>query len=150
MHARIEFEYGAETIIKALSPDGYTALRDHFPEWPEAQSSWSHWQHNPQHVIDLTTTGAALAEVGIEFKIKRFVGCRKVASDKPGAVVNLQVAIPNLLLFAVDEVELLDDCCTDRLNDKLGEGWRILAVCPPANQRRPDYIIGRQKKDGDR
>ena len=25
----------------------------------------------------------------------------------------------------------------------ISEGWRILAICPQPNQRRPDYIMGR-------
>jgi hypothetical protein len=37
----------------------------------------------------------------------------------------------------------LDDACTDDVQRHLDEGWKILAVCPPNSQRRPDYILGR-------
>lgn len=60
-----------------------------------------------------------------------------------GSAVQITVA-DNALLF-IDEVELYEDCCTHLLQDKLEEGWRIIAVCPPNAQRRPDYILGRRK-----
>lgn len=63
---------------------------------------------------------------------------------KEGAMV--QIHIPDHTLSYVDEVDHLDDCCTDTLQEKLDEGWRILAVCPPNAQRRPDYVIGRRKR----
>lgn len=144
MHARIEFEYGTEATIKGMERAAYAALRDdYFPGWPEKPSDWSSWTHGREVLVDLTIVGAPLSEAGLEYKVKRFIGCRKVAT--PDKTVNLQVAIPNLLLFSVDEVELLEDACTDNLQSHLNEGWRILAVCPPANQRRPDYILGRQR-----
>jgi hypothetical protein len=58
----------------------------------------------------------------------------------------VQITIPDLGLLYIDEVTHMDDACTDTLQDKLDDGWRILAVCPPNAQRRPDYILGRRKK----
>jgi hypothetical protein len=55
----------------------------------------------------------------------------------------MQVHIPNEYLYRINEVEVLDDCCTDRLREYLDDGWRIICVCPPNSQRRPDYVIGR-------
>lgn len=57
----------------------------------------------------------------------------------------VQIAIPDIGLMLVEEVEVVDDACTDRIQSKLDEGWRILAVCPPNAQRRPDYVLGRRK-----
>ena len=50
---------------------------------------------------------------------------------------------PSNLLMSVDETLLLEDCCTDVLQGKLNDGWRIIAVCPQP-QRRPDYVLGRK------
>ncbi len=58
----------------------------------------------------------------------------------------VQVSIPDLGLLLMDEVQHLDDCCTDQLQKELDDGWRILAVCPPNAARRPDYILGRRKR----
>lgn len=53
------------------------------------------------------------------------------------------VSVPGLGLLLLNEVQVEKDCCTDRLNDLLRDGWRIVAVCPQPDQRRPDYVIGR-------
>lgn len=60
-----------------------------------------------------------------------------------GRVVIL--ALPDIGLLTIDEVTWLDDACTEELQRKLDEGWRILAVCPPNAQQRPDYTLGRQR-----
>ena len=60
-----------------------------------------------------------------------------------GVIPRRYVHIPNQELFAIQECKVLNDCCTDELNKVISEGWRILAICPQPNQRRPDYIMGR-------
>lgn len=61
----------------------------------------------------------------------------------------VQISVPDLGLMLIDEVDWLEDACTQELQSRLDEGWRILAVCPPNAQRRPDYILGRPKaRDG--
>lgn len=57
----------------------------------------------------------------------------KTSSEQPG---------PSLL--NVDETLLMEDACTNALQENLDNGWRILAVCPQP-QRRPDYILGRRR-----
>lgn len=64
---------------------------------------------------------------------------------KTGTAVNITVADNHLV--RVDEVTWVDDACTQEIQGLLDEGWRILAVCPPNAQRRPDYILGRRKAD---
>lgn len=148
--AAVEINYEADSKIKALLPEQYAALRDGFTalQLPEDQAEFKNvgWDLRT-HLIDLTTTGALLADLELPFTIKRFKSCYKVETKGPTSNVNLQVAIPNLLLWSVDEVMVAEDECTMSLQDRLNEGWRILAICPPAAQRRPDYILGRQKKD---
>lgn len=46
-------------------------------------------------------------------------------------------------LLVITETMLLEDSCTDSLQGYLSEGWRIVAVQPQPDQRRPDYILGR-------
>ena len=57
----------------------------------------------------------------------------------------VQIAIPDIGLLQIKDVCVEEDCCTDFLQQRLNEGWRILAVCPPNAARRPDYILGRTK-----
>lgn len=49
-------------------------------------------------------------------------------------------------LMTIDSTMLLEDSCTDILQDYLNKGWRIIAVCPQPDSRRPDYILGRSGK----
>lgn len=54
-----------------------------------------------------------------------------------------EVHMPGQALSLYNEVQLLEDCCTDQLQSSLASGWRIIAACPQPDQRRPDYILGR-------
>lgn len=54
------------------------------------------------------------------------------------------VHVPGLGLMLVNEVRIEEDLCTDTLQGLLDKGWRILAICPQPDQRRPDYVLGRQ------
>lgn len=58
----------------------------------------------------------------------------------------VQITIPDMALMYIKEVTWLEDACTDDLQAHLDDGWRLLAVCPPNAQRRPDYILGRLAK----
>lgn len=59
----------------------------------------------------------------------------------------VQITLPDVGLLLIDEVTWLEDECTQVLQEHLNQGWRIIAVCPPNAQRRPDYILGRRRKD---
>lgn len=54
----------------------------------------------------------------------------------------VEVHTPGNALATYNRVMLMEDACTDALQEKLSEGWRIIAVCPQPDQRRPDYILG--------
>jgi len=57
------------------------------------------------------------------------------------------VHMPGNLMASYNEVQLLEDCCSDALQESLTQGWRIIAACPQPDQRRPDYILGRFSPD---
>lgn len=67
----------------------------------------------------------------------------------PESYVNnrVDVHVPGNALLAIDEVFVAEDLCTDALGTYLEEGWRIVAVCPQPDQRRPDYVLGRRHQD---
>lgn len=50
---------------------------------------------------------------------------------------------PGLTLQTVTHLMLASDACTDLVQEYLSRGWRILAIQPQPDQRRPDYILGR-------
>lgn len=57
---------------------------------------------------------------------------------------------PHIGLWNMNETLLLEDSCTDALQDYLNQGWRMIAIQPQPNQRRPDYILGRYNINYDR
>lgn len=57
------------------------------------------------------------------------------------------VHVPGMALMLINRTMLLEDCCTDRLQSHLTDGWRIIAACPQPDQRRPDYILGRYEPE---
>lgn len=56
-----------------------------------------------------------------------------------------EVHVPGLGLLNVNETKVVEDYCTHALQNELDDGWRILAICPQPDQRRPDYVLGRTK-----
>jgi hypothetical protein len=57
------------------------------------------------------------------------------------------VHIGNLGLLNINQLAYTTDKCTEELQNILNEGWRILAVCPQPDQRRPDYVLGRYNEN---
>lgn len=51
--------------------------------------------------------------------------------------------VANEFLSSINSTMLLEDSCTDVLQDALNKGWRILNVTPQPDQRRADYVLGR-------
>jgi hypothetical protein len=58
-----------------------------------------------------------------------------------------EVHIPNLGLLNINRLAYATDYCTEELQRILHKGWRILAICPQPDQRRPDYILGMHVSD---
>jgi hypothetical protein len=72
----------------------------------------------------------------------------KLANFNPETQFNYKVGvhISDLGLLAVKYTTWLEDVCTQELQRYLDDGWRILAVCPQPDKRRPDYVLGRNDK----
>lgn len=141
------------------SPEKFQRLKDLIPGVPDTTDSLFSYI---EAIVDLPSVLPELAALGIEPTIKAFknnviLGVHekiRYLEDQQkllrqqiyqdGMVV--QVHIPNVGMYLIDEVDVLTDICTNTLQDYLDDGWRILCVCPPNGQRRPDYIIGRSGK----
>jgi hypothetical protein len=54
----------------------------------------------------------------------------------------LEIHQPNMPLFTYNNFIHLGDCCTDILQEHINRGYRVVAICPQPDQRRPDYILG--------
>ncbi|QBQ72395.1 hypothetical protein CPT_MTx_089 [Serratia phage MTx] len=53
------------------------------------------------------------------------------------------IHMPGMALMTINQTMLMEDSCTDALQDAIDQGWRIIAACPQPDKRRPDYILGR-------
>ena len=89
-----------------------------------------------------------------EFKVLKTLGERFTSrisdfGNHYETIVNekCNVAVAGLGMLTIDEVKCNYDLCTESLQDELDKGWRIIAICVQPDQRRPDYILGRTKKD---
>lgn len=149
MIARVEFDYRTDFEKLAGVPETLAILRASIhdaPSDPEQALKGYAWPR--ETLIDLEVDGPRLVAIGVHFTVKSFKGTLPLQTVLPdGKDYVVHVHIPNLGLLTVDEVMVEEDCCTDNLQRRLNEGWRILCVCPPKNARRPDYIMGRAKED---
>ena len=66
-------------------------------------------------------------------------------TQRETSIVNekCHVSVAGLGTLNIDTVQVAEDFCTEQLQYKLNEGWRILAICVQPDQRRPDYILGK-------
>lgn len=96
---------------------------------------------------------AALTDMGLRVNVRRVKGMfSDVASLQPSEILaiaqksrsEVHVHVPGgVALTSITQVEYMEDACTNALQDKLNEGWRIIAVCPANDTRRPTYILGK-------
>lgn len=154
MIVRVEFDTWTEAW-KQLTAEGYAELRTLVPDLPDTKPDWM----SSEYTLDLSEIQEVVMKYRLELKLHPLkngmlvsLKDRVSALEREGKLTRMQLAIggavvqihvPNIGLIAMNEVEVLNDGCTDALQKMLDEGWSILAVCPPNAQRRPDYIMGR-------
>lgn len=135
-----EWEVVAGRLTEVIPGASFHAYEK--PE-PDAEGNLRHVYNPGAHLVDLTEATPVLAELQIEFDVKRFKGTYRAGTTGNGSVnTNIQIAIPDMALLQIVCVKVLEDACTQDLQRQLDDGWRILAICPPHAQRRPDYILG--------
>ena len=144
--------------FKALTPEQWDELRLAIPQLPAEKPTWS-----TQEVLINDEAIKILVKYKLELELSEkdttgtmFVKLQDQLDKLEGkthdlaALINtkaaVQIAIPDLGLMLIDEVTYLENACTDAVQGMLDDRWRILAVCPPNAQRRPDYIFGRRKR----
>lgn len=90
-----------------------------------------------------TVEGKVSVDLGEMFQNVSSKSERPVVSEENYYNQKCEVHLPGNMLATYNEILLLEDVCTDELQRSLGNGYRIITACPQANQRRPDYILGR-------
>jgi hypothetical protein len=124
-----------QELLKKASLDEVPIINE------KGEINW--WQH---HLVDLDKV--PLVPYKIEKHIyypTRHIDNLDVETDSRPLPMNARcnVTVPGLGLLLINEVLVRTDYCTEQLNEDLKAGYRIIAVCPQPDQRRPDYVLGR-------
>lgn len=129
-----------------------TGLDFELAAWEEDRSYQVIFLKSPSLVSEAELTDLHIA--GVSFRIE---GTKELSPD-PEVLFNpkvpegpsdqhfnnrVEVHMPGQALSIYNETLLMEDSCTDALQNELANGWRIIAVCPQPDQRRPDYVLGR-------
>lgn len=164
MLSRISVSFNKTAEVPKMPQDAYEALKELFPGHYRLKEGIPDWFYNEEIFGDVNIIAEALLpfkcfeikilEIGngtmkvkMTDRIEKLVGegvLEEVHQYMKGGIV--QISIPDIGLLLMDEVTWLEDCCTEELQKSLNDGWRIIAVCPPNSQRRPDYILGRRRR----
>lgn len=135
----------------------------------DKDSSYSQVLAEPSSAVISKDQICELAIAGIPFTVKQKVNVVvditsqlmevankpiKLAMENSGGDTynnKCEVHMPGNMMAMYNEMLLLEDSCTDELQNALNSGWRLVAACPQPDQRRPDYILGRfnPEFDGD-
>lgn len=144
---KVEFSWESRDKLVKMPAEDYQKLRKDVICLPEEQGGYFYGDY----VIDAEAI-EKLIGAGIEVNVKQIKNTYSPQKTEAPWVKNLDTAknavhihVPNIGLLMINEVMVLEDSCTDILQQHLNENWRILAVCPPNGTRRPDYVLGRTK-----
>jgi hypothetical protein len=86
-----------------------------------------------------------LVALGAKPQLERVKGVSYAPASPAAQAVNNSttvISVANHNLFEVTKVTWIENACTEELQRMLDAGWRILAVCPSNDARRPDYVLG--------
>lgn len=159
MIASFSFGHGQ---LDSCTVEKWEKLREQMPQLPTLKEAQDKWYQNytgdlravMRAGFDIQVSPAksdASALLSIEERLSELA--EKIGSIPKTPMIENQsfnsrcsVHVPGLGMLLIDEVMVRIDYCTEALQDDLDNGWRVLAICPQPDQRRPDYILGRQKK----
>ena len=117
--------------------------------WPEMKAELDDQDHRKglksYQCSGLATIDAAL-KVGQKFHViegTRYAEFEDLAKVAPAPVnERCNVVVNGADLTRITKVQVIEDCCTDVLQQHLNDGAQIIAVCVQPDQRRPDYVLG--------
>ena len=150
--------YGADAKIGPLGSEPfYSSLRKLVPGMHENPLEFYKYEN---YEGPFSAIMEIVSAVGQTIEVKKVIGQHSLAEDireltrRVETLKNVEqvynkrcnVHVPGLGLLLIEETYVETDACTELIDKKLEEGWRILAVCPQPDQRRPDYVMGRNKR----
>lgn len=132
------------------NPEKMPLFRARFPslELPEDPEKYKSWYFGGDMIVDeadLSFIKEHLPDIEIKLRKVRGLANHSHPNNMPNAIY--QISVANVGLMQVVCVDVLEDACTEELQRWLDMGWRILAVCPPNDARRPTYIMGHFERE---
>jgi hypothetical protein len=76
-----------------------------------------------------------------DFDVTRFSGGKIDQWDGSAAQIN-NISVAGQALLDIRTITWVEDSCTELVQRALDDGWKIVAVCPANDSRRPTYILG--------
>ena len=144
--------YDWEKKLKGLTPDAYSSFRRRVlsmslpADASEIKNTYIH-----DGLIMEGDEVDAWAGVGVEVTVSRPKGLRSSSEDLHKTVY--QIAVANVGLMQIQRVEVIDgadwrdEWQVNELQRWLDRGWRLLAVCPPNDDKMPRYVVGHFDKE---
>lgn len=153
--AKLEHGWAKKVAALALNNSDYMAFRAKIknkemleilgpPSEFDATKAGEKFHYWDAMLMDADEAGA-WSDIGVELQMNRIKGVS--SSDRDITKTIYQISVANVGLMQIQRVQVWEDCCTDELQRMLDQGWRILAVCPPNDARRPSYVLGHFEKD---
>lgn len=146
----IEMSWNFDTKVKEMSQQDRDKLRANvfaFKELKDPVVDEKYYSSGVYGKVLVTEDEFSfIKEMQLDCEVKNFK--HTYASELPsqnGAKYHFH--LPNISLIQFDAVQVLEDVCTEKLQEALDEGWRIIAVCPPNGVRRPDYVLGAVRQE---
>lgn len=145
------------TKMKELTDEQFEDLRQDVIGLPEKKDYWNGWLvtdiKGEQKLRHLGIFEYNHGERGCGYKLfkrlrkafgKYVERKTKYETVQHTGEIKLEGSVFNEFLISVNDVMVERDCCTERLQDHLNDGWKIIAVCNTGT-RRPDYVFGKNK-----
>lgn len=154
---KVDIDWETLGKLRDLSDDDYIALRDalELPELPPLDAKDT--AYFTDGLLCSVNDIATFTRFGIAPRISRVRGIFQesltqlgVPEPQPGQPQIVNIAIPNASLFAVQTLQVIENECTNYVQMWLDKGWRIVAVCPPNDCRRPTFILGHADRNPER
>lgn len=136
-------------------PDAWAVMRNVFPEAPDKLEDY--YGQDVARVVQVDDLGELpdiiLNNIQISpikrlqiTRLKNDMNDRSISMPEiiQDVKQSVQIHVPGPELSSFTEVDWLENACTEELQRRLNERWRILAVLPQPGNRRPDYVIGRR------
>lgn len=140
--------------VAALTPDAYSHFRRRVLSL-DLPTNQAEVKDKHQYLSnDLVMEGDevdAWTHIGVEVTITRPKGLRSSSEDLHKTVY--QIAVANVSLMQIQRVEIVggtewrDEYGVAEIQNWLDRGWRLLAVCPPNDDKSPRYVMGHFDKE---